>query len=62
MVDRNTSADCGTKSSPTQKTKAGLGTQMVAREYKGDWKPAYSGGIGTASGTTSDTDGDTDND
>lgn len=45
MALRNTSADTGRKGAPSQ-TKAAHGRQMAAFTGKGEYLPAYGGGMG----------------
>ena len=60
-MSRESQSDSGRKGAASQ-TKASTGTQCSAPEVKGDWLPAYTGGMGKAAGTVRDSDGDYDND
>lgn len=60
-MGRNDQADAGRKGAPSH-TKETVGYQNSPADDKGDWLPAYSGGMGQAASTVPDADGDTDGD
>lgn len=60
-MGRNKQSDAGRQGAPSQ-GKAQLGVQNQPCEVKGDWLPAYGGGMGQAASTVPDSDGDTDGD
>lgn len=61
-MGRNDQTDAGRRPGATSQTKMSHGTQNDPCEAKGDWLPAYGGGMGTAASTVPDSDGDTDGD
>lgn len=58
---RNDQTDAGRKGAPSQ-GKGQKGTVMPPCESKGDWLPAYGGGMGSEASMVPDSDGDTDGD
>lgn len=61
-MGRNDQTDAGRKGNATSHDKESEGYQNTPPEYRGDWLPAYGGGMGSASDRTPDSDGDTDGD
>lgn len=60
-MGRNEQVDAGRKGAPSM-TKASEGYQNDPPDDKGDWLPAYTGGMGVEASMVPDSDGDTDGD